>query len=511
MSGPNDVAGFMKSLGIGGAAGGPPQGFLPGQQTAKRLGGDRVPQGGGAPRRNPGQVQDAAARELGVPNYRLQPQERPTPQVPLPRPRPADLGVQEATPQPTIQAPPPPALPRTKNAPAETNPKTVPTGPIPLPRPKPFGLDMQSMLDVIRPQDVAKADDRPATDQNPQGAAVAQVLKDRVQQAETQPPPAAPPTGIQARREAKNAEIKAAREAAAKGASAEKMVADTIAGEKPQAKPGMSSVAAAPAPPQSAAIVPPPEDQWGKDAVPFQPDPRQLIPVITAAIKAKSEAAKPPVQDPASTRPSPTVTEPVPPGTTPPVPPGVKGNQDYTPSQPSFQGYEIIPPKAKKGEEGHKQKVGEKGNSLYYYTRIGVLPGDNSGVAQRIREIRAKASNPRTATKMTPEEDRILAQYADSATKKGDPSLLMSMEPEAISKRMELYKLGQGGSQIPDRYQERPPGVEEPENPNAPVPLKLPPKAQEKKLDKAEKLANDAIQNPKPKATDPDDIVVRQD
>jgi hypothetical protein len=268
--------------------------------------------------------------------------------------------------------------------------------------------------------------------------------------------------------------------------------------QSPQSRPGFSSAAAAPAPAQA-------PDVWGKGATPIPLDPRQLMPLVAAGVKAKAEQAQPPVQAPESKVPSPTVTKPVPPGETPPPPPSADG---YRPSQPSFRGYEPIPPKPAKGDPKSKVKVGDKSNSLYYYTRIGVLPGDNAGVAQRLREIRAKASNPRTATKMTEEEDRILAQYADAAIKKGDDALLMSMEPAAVAKRMEEYRGGRAGGAIPGRYQDRPPGVEAPAG--GPVPLKLPPKAQEKRLDAAEKKANQAIQNP-PEKTAPREYDDRED
>jgi hypothetical protein len=95
---------------------------------------------------------------------------------------------------------------------------------------------------------------------------------------------------------------------------------------------------------------------------------------------------------------------------------------------------------------------------------------------------------------MTPEEDRILAQYNEK------DSYLMSMLPADVAKRMAEYRSGQLAGQIPDRYQERPPGVSPSDG--APTPLKLPPKSSQTK---AEKLANQAIQNPpKRNATDAD-------
>jgi hypothetical protein len=116
-------------------------------------------------------------------------------------------------------------------------------------------------------------------------------------------------------------------------------------------------------------------------------------------------------------------------------------------------------------------------------------------VAQRLREVREKAGNPRTARKMTEEEDRILAQYNES------DAYLMSMLPADVAKRMQEYRSGNLAGQIPDRYDERPPGVTE--DAGRPTPLKLPPKSQDKRVDKAEKLANDRIQNP-PKRNDTD-------
>ena len=79
----------------------------------------------------------------------------------------------------------------------------------------------------------------------------------------------------------------------------------------------------------------------------------------------------------------------------------------------------------------------------------------------------------------------------------------MSMLPEDVAKRMQQYKSGQLTGQIPDRYTERPPGVDAAAG--APTPLKLPPKTTQKK-DAAETKAQDAIQNPpKRNATDKDE------
>jgi hypothetical protein len=171
----------------------------------------------------------------------------------------------------------------------------------------------------------------------------------------------------------------------------------------------------------------------------------------------------------------------------------------YTPSQGTFKGYEVRPAKPEKGAEKHagENKALKKENSPYYYTRIGVRPGDNAGVAQRLREVRAKAENPKTAKKMTQEEDRILAQYNEK------DSYLMSMMPEAIAKRMAEYKSGNLTGQIPDRYEERPPGVTP--DMGTPTPLKLPPKTVLK--DKASAQVQDYIANPpKRNATDAEDV-----
>jgi len=249
---------------------------------------------------------------------------------------------------------------------------------------------------------------------------------------------------------------------------------------------GLSSAQAAPAPG--------PQNPFETGAAPIQAGPEMLAKVMAAAkMKAQEQAPPKPPQMP----PSPTTTPPVPPGVEPPPPPAAQ-DDNYEPSLPSFQGYTIRPSKKEtKGEEKHG-KLAKKGNNPYYYTRIGVRPGDNAGVAQRLREVRAKAEDPRQARKMTQEEDRILAQYNE------DDAFLLSMLPEDIARRMQQYKTGTLVNQMPDRYSERPPGA--PEN-NQGAPLKLPPKSvQKQKIDPAEKTVEQIIDNPpKRNATDPDE------
>jgi hypothetical protein len=285
------------------------------------------------------------------------------------------------------------------------------------------------------------------------------------------------------------------------GDAAYDMVAGLIGGggsaptpPKDQGKPSLSSAVAAPAPPK---------DPFASGAAPVQAGPEQLIPALVAQAKAKAEQSKPPVQAPAATQPSPNVTPPVPPGVPIPPPPSQRP-QEYTPSQPSFKGYEVRPPPPKKGEEKDRTKPLKKDNSLYYYSRIGVQQDDNRAVAERIRELREKAGNPKTAKNITPEEDRILTQYSDFAKRGGQSGMLKSMEPADVAKRMEEYRSGNLTTQMPDRYSERPPGVDG----GGPAQLKLP---ANKKKDKAEDEVAKVIDNPpKRNATDPD-IAVEDD
>jgi hypothetical protein len=192
----------------------------------------------------------------------------------------------------------------------------------------------------------------------------------------------------------------------------------------------------------------------------------------------------------------------VPPGVPIPPPPSA---QQYTPSQPTFKGYEVRPREPKKGEEKDKTKALKKDNNLYYYSRIGAQQDDNSAVAQIVRKLREKVADPKEAKTITPEEDRILTQYSDFAKRGSNYSPnLASMEPEAVAERMRAYKSG-GAAQIPERYSERPPGVE---GGGDPAQLKLPPKRKDAAVVKAE----DYIDNPPPRnATDPDKKIVVED
>jgi hypothetical protein len=448
MSGPNDIQGMMKSLGLPGVGGKGPLPTMPIGQTKKRLGDERVPMSSERPTRNPGQIQDQAARQLGVRPEQVQPSA-------VQRPPPRNI-----PPQAPVQAPPPPTLPKANvpmptprpNFDPEVNPRT--SGGIPMPQERPIGADVGSMLGALS-----------GAGGGPPPAMIAKVLGDRVAAANGPPQP---PSSF--------------------GNSLFNLLGGGGGDAAPQTKPGLSSAVAAPAP------TAPPSDPFSAGAPPVQAGPQQLMQVMAAAAKAK-DAQRPPVQDPTATQPSPNVTPPVPRGVAPPPPPAMAEPETLTPAQPQFKGYEVRPAKPAKGEEGRgREKALKKENNPYYYTRIGVRPGDNAGVAQRLREVRAKAENPRTARTMTPEEDRILAQYNEK------DSYLMSMLPADVAARMQQYKSGQLTGQIPDRYQERPPGVEP--GSGAPTPLKLPPKSSQTK---AEKLANDAIQNPpKRNATDAD-------
>jgi hypothetical protein len=420
MSGPQDIQNVAKMFGMPGM--GRPMGPMPARplgQTQKRMGDQRVPMSADRPQRNPGQIQDAAARKLGVQPYQVQPQQGPqASSTPRPQAPPVQAPKAPVAPErPVIpqQAPPPPTLPQ----PLEREPNPSQVSGIPMPRARPEGLEIGNMLAQLAGSDAGA---------NPQAAAVAKVIQDRVG--------------------------------------------------------GMSSAQAAGAPPRP--------DPFSSGAAPIQAGPEMLMKVLAAA-KMKADTERPPM--PPQQPPNPNVTPPVPPDVPIPPPPAMReGN--YAPSQPSFQGYEVRPSKAAKGEEKHREQVLKKGNSPYYYTRIGVRPGDNRGVAERLREVRAKAENPRTARKMTEEEDRILAQYNE------DDAYLLSMLPADVAKRMQQYRSGNLVNQIPDRYSERPPGVTE--ESGAPTPLKLPPKARQK--DPAAKQVEDVIDNPpKRNDTDPDE------
>lgn len=410
MSGPNSPPmNDLFNLFGGGQAKKGPLPTLPLGQTKKRMGDDRVPMNKTeVPYKNPGQVQDAAARKLGVRPEQVQPQASNTP-------RPLAPPVQAPkTPSPAPEQPQPPVQAPTLPQPLDREPNPSPVSGIPLPRPKPLGADVGSMLGQLGGADA----------QSGPPAAMVKALENKIG--------------------------------------------------------GMSSAQAAPSPP--------PTSPFDTGAPPIQVSPDMLAKTIAAA-KIKAQAERPPV--PPQQPPSDTVTPPVPPGQPPAPPPASGEGPSYAPSVPSFQGYELRPSaKETKGEEKHG-KVLKKENNPYYYTRIGVRPGDNAGVAQRLREVRAKAENPRTAKKMTQEEDRILAQYNEK------DSYLMSMLPEDIQKRMQQYKTGNLVGQIPDRYDDRPPGVTQ--EAGKPTPLKLPPKsAQKVKVDPAEEQAKDAIDNPPP-------------
>jgi hypothetical protein len=424
MSGPNDLQAVSKMFGMpmGGAKG--PLPTMPLGMTKKRMGDERVPMSRERPQRNPGQVQDEAARRLGVRPEQVTASPSAPQSPPAQAPRPGVASVPPPRAQPPVQASPqapalaapPPTLPR------EENPS--PVSGIPMPRSRPgamdqLGSDVGNMLAQL-------------PGGSPQGAAVAQVLGDKV-----------------------------------------------------QGRPGFSSAQAAPAP----------RSPFEGGAPPVQAGPMEMLAKVMAAAKLQAQSNAPP--KPPQQAPSATVTPPVPPNAPIPPPPAVQDQGNYTPSQPSFQGYTIRPSaKETKGEEKHSgDKALKKENNPYYYTRIGVRPGDNAGVAQRLREVRAKAEDPRQAKKMTPEEDRILAQYNEK------DAYLMSMLPEDVARRMQQYRSGTLTTQIPDRYSERPPGAPEGNQGTA---LKLPPKSVQKmKVDPAEEQVKDIIDNPPPKnATD---------
>jgi hypothetical protein len=238
----------------------------------------------------------------------------------------------------------------------------------------------------------------------------------------------------------------------------------------------------------------PPSDPFKTGAAPIAGGPEQLVPMLVAAAKAKAEQSKPPVQAPDATQASPNVTPPVPRGVPIPPPPsamppmGPEGNpENFRPSMPSFKGYSVIPDKPEKGEQKSRDKPLKKGNNFYYYTRAGAQVDDNTAVAQRLRELREKAGSARTAKNMTEEEDRILSTYGVHPA---------PMDEDSVKARMDMYRSGALQSQIPDQYQERPPGVG-PEG-GGRTPLKLPPRTAQKR-DAAADKANDAIQNPPPK------------
>ena len=150
MSGPNEPA--MNLLGglFGGA--GAKRGPLPTMpigQTKKRMGDDRIPMSREAPRRNPGQMQDAAARKMGVRPEQLTPSQgsaTPRPQAPpVQAPKTPIMPDRPAQPpQAPVQAPPPPTLPR------EENPSAMRPGQVPMPRERPIGADVGSMLGALK-------------------------------------------------------------------------------------------------------------------------------------------------------------------------------------------------------------------------------------------------------------------------------------------------------------------------------------------------------------------------
>lgn len=440
MSGPNapPINQLLGHLGMAGAGG--PRGPAPPKplgQTAKRMGDDRVPMSRELPRQNPGQVQDAAARKFGVRPEQVQASSTPRPQAP-PVQAPRTPMPSPERPQPPVQAPPPPTLPQASTPPpqGEVNPRQM-SG-IPMPQSRPEGAPSGSMLPAF----------------------IAKVLAGKAQQqAGSREPPSIFPY-------------------------ADKWMPG-MGGGKPQAEPGASSAIAAP--------TLPPSDPFKSGAPPIQAGPQQLMQVVAAAVRAKAEQQALPKQPP--TPPSPNVTPPAPPGRDLPPPPSMQ-ERTLLPSQPSFQGYEVRK-KPEKGEEKHGKALA-KDNNPYYYSRIGVRPGDNAGVAQRLREVRKMSEDPKQAKKMTQEDDRILAQYNEN------DAFLLSMLPEDIARRMAEYKSGTAVGQMPDRYSERPPGVDE--EAGRPTPLKLPPKSSGKrKKDEAVEKVEDAVQNPKKlNDTDPD-------
>jgi hypothetical protein len=485
MSGPNAPPMNMLAglLGGGGMPRGPKPPMPIGQST-KRLGDQRVPMSSQRPRVNPGQVQDQAARKLGVPREQVQPTERP--------------------PQPQVQAPPPPSLPQG----------------IPMPRPDPRGQDFRNAQ--IRGQQIKDynfltdprsmpSSSRPEVNPSPVADGSTPMPRGRPEAAGPRPEPAGPTGDPGQLNRMANALVttlggllsggggaSAPRDPNAPpssfGGSAGNLLAGLLGGggsaPKDPSKPSFSSAVAAPAPPQA--------DPFTSGAPPIQASPQQLAQVMAGAQRAKDEQ-KQPAQAPQATQAPATVTPPVPPGRDLPPPPA------YQPSLPTFKGYEVRPREPKKGEEKDRTKALQKDNNLYYYSRIGAQQDDNAAVAKRVRELREKASNPKTAKNITPEEDRIITQYSDFA-KRGTnyaPNLA-SMEPEAVAERMRGYKAG-GATQIPERYSERPPGVE---GGGDPARLKLPPKGKDPAVVKAE----DYIDNPKKRNdTDKDDDDVREE
>jgi len=443
MSGPQDMQGIAKMFGMpGGPAG--PRPPMPLGQSTKRLGDSRVPMSPQIPQRNPGQIQDQAARKLGVPREQVQPTQRP-PQAP---------------PQPQIQAPPPPSLPT----------------PMPMPRPQGAPLPPE-----MNPHPMAEGR-TPMPMGRPEGAG-------------PRPPVYGDPGQL-------NKMISSVLGAIVGGGGGSTRLGR--GNEPPSTFPYLSgSNSSAMAKPTPEALPPKPTgDPFSGGASPIQAGPEQLAQIMAGAQRAKAEQEKPPVQAPEATRPSPNVTPPVPPGVPIPPPPSA---QQYIPSQPTFKGYEVRPREPKKGEEKDKTKALKKDNNLYYYSRIGAQQDDNSAVAQIVRKLREKVADPKEAKTITPEEDRILTQYSDFAKRGSNYSPnLASMEPEAVAERMRAYKSG-GAAQIPERYSERPPGVE---GGGDPAQLKLPPKRKDAAVVKAE----DYIDNPPPRnATDPDKKIVVED
>lgn len=488
MSGPQDMQGIAKMFGMpGGPAG--PKPTMPIGQSTKRLGDARMPMSNERPRQNPGQIQDAAARKLGVPREQVQPTGRP--------------------PQPQVQAPPPASLPQG----------------IPMPRPDPRGQGFKDQQ--IRGQQIKDynfltdprnmpSSSRPEVNPNPVKEGQIPMPMGRPEGAGPRPGPTGDPGQLNRMANAlvgvlggllgggggsgappKNPNAPPS----SFGGSAGDMLAGLIGGgggapPKDPSKPSMSSAVAAPAPPN---------DPFAGGAAPIQAGPEQLMKVMAEAQRAKAEQSRPPVQAPESTRPSPNVTPPVPPGVPIPPPPSARP-PEYTPSQPTFKGYEVRPREPKKGEEKDRTKALKKDNSLYYYSRIGAQQDDNSAVAQVIRKLREKAADPKTAKNMTQEEDRILTQYSDFSKRGSNyaPNL-GSMEPDDVAIRMNAYRNG-GAGQIPDRYSERPEGA--PASNTMPN-LKLPPS---KKKDPAADTVAKIIDNPPNRnATDPDRKIVVED
>jgi hypothetical protein len=548
MSGPQDLQNINKMFGgaLGGAALRPPVGprpTMPLGQSAKPLGDSRVPMSKDIPQRNPGQIQDEAGRRLGVPSHMVRPVPTQTPtQQRTQAPKQAPI-----TQAPPTQAPPSAAPPSTKiqdrlselpasttNARAEgrlprnaqpTSGKVPRPVPMPQSRPNRYEDEMTALLTGKMSPDQINSD------------AVVKILGDRLQYMSPQTEgPFAPPTeqkpwwrtflgDRQAGRERVNERNREPRPPLSSADAATptpdtKPLVKTIADNeraKTEQKPPVTTMTLPPVIVEAPGRIPLPRSRPGFNPAfdyskPEKPQPGSRPPTQMPRqppVPYTPGATKPPVQDPKST-------------TTPPP--------TYTPSRPTFRGYEVTPPKPEKGAGSRTQaqrvNTTPKGNSNYWYSRIGVHPGDNAGVAQKLREIRAKASNPRTAPSMTVEEDRILAQYGDAATgKAGNPGYLMSMDPAAVAKRMEQYRSGVPTTGMPPRATDRPPSSSVNPNlyipPTAPAtPTKDPPKSTSKtppkamteaeKQAEAERLKQQAIEGTDPDVEVGDGFVTRK-